>query len=54
MKEVINCAAYAEGRRVANVELNKVHDVLKEVNQFVWIGLHEPSKEMLSQVQNEF
>lgn len=54
MKEVINCAAYTEGRRVANIELDKVHDVLKEVNQFVWIGLHEPSVEVLSQVQKEF
>ena len=31
-----------------------VHDVLKETDQFVWIGLHEPSEEILSQVQDEF
>ncbi len=54
MKEVINCAAYSEGRRLANIELRKVHDVLKESNQFVWIGLHEPSNDVLAQVQSEF
>ena len=54
MKEVINCAAYTEGRRNANVELHEVHEVLKEANQFVWIGLHEPSEEILNQVQLEF
>ncbi len=54
MKEVINCAAYSEGRRIANVELEDVHEVLKETNQFVWIGLHEPSEEVLMQVQLEF
>ncbi|MGI8583378.1 MAG: magnesium/cobalt transporter CorA [Chitinophagaceae bacterium] len=54
MKEIINCAAYSQGRRVADVELNEVHDVLKANNQFVWIGLHEPSEEVLSKVQREF
>ena len=54
MKEIVNCAAYAGGRRVADVKLSDVHEVLKEDNQFVWIGLHEPSEEVLSQVQKEF
>ena len=46
MTEVVNCAAYTEGRRVANIRLPDVHTVLKEKNQFVWIGLHEPSDEV--------
>lgn len=54
MKEIINCAAYSGGRRIADVELNKVHEVLKDISQFVWIGLHEPSEEVLERVQEEF
>jgi len=54
MKKIINSAAYSQGRRIADVELKEVHEFLKEVNQFVWIGLHEPSEEILSQVQHEF
>jgi len=54
MKEIINCAAYSSGRRIADVKLNDVHEVLKASNQFVWIGLHEPSEEVLSKVQHEF
>jgi magnesium transporter len=54
MKEIINCAAYSQGRRIAGVELSDVHEVLKEANQFVWIGLHEPSEDILGQVQKEF
>lgn len=54
MKEIINCAAYSQGNRIADVELNNVHEVLKEKNQFVWIGLHEPSEPILRQVQQEF
>jgi magnesium transporter len=53
-KEIINCAAYSMGRRVADVELNDVHEVLKDHNQFVWIALHEPSEEILERVQHEF
>ena len=54
MKEIINCAAYSLGQRIADVELNNVHEALKETNQFVWIGLHEPSESILRQVQQEF
>jgi magnesium transporter len=53
-KQIINCAAYSMGRRVADVELDNVHEVLKDSNQFVWIALHEPSEEMLARVQKEF
>ena len=54
MNEVVNCAAYSKGNRTANVKLDEVHEVLKESNQFVWIGLHEPSEEVLKKVQKEF
>ena len=54
MKEIINCVAYANGKRSANLELNNVHEVLKDASQFVWIGLFEPSEEILQKVQEEF
>jgi len=54
MKEIINCAAYAAGQRLADVELFQVHEILNEPDKFVWIGLHEPSEEILGKVQDEF
>lgn len=54
MNEVINCAAYSEGRRVANVELKDINTVLHQPNHFVWLGLHEPDEALLSQVQRQF
>jgi magnesium transporter len=53
-KTIVNCVAYSHGRRKAEVALSQVHELLKENNQFVWIGLHEPSEEVLEQVQHEF
>ena len=54
MNEIINCAAYQDGKRVADIELNRIHETLKNPGQFVWIGLHEPSEELLQKVQEEF
>jgi magnesium transporter len=54
MKEIVNCVAYAKGRRIADIQLVDVHEVLREPGKFVWIGLYEPSEELLSKVQSEF
>lgn len=51
---VINCAAYANGVRVANVDIDHVGEALRESGRFVWIGLFEPSEELLEKVQNQF
>jgi magnesium transporter len=51
---VVNCVAYAEGRRVAAVDVSDIGRVLEEPGRFAWIGLHRPSAEMLRQVQKEF
>lgn len=54
MDAVINCAAYSEGLRVENVDLDNISEVLKRPGQFVWVGLHEPSNDMLKKIQAEF
>ena len=54
MESVVNCAAYHEGRKVGNVELDDISEVLKQADRFIWIGLHEPEKEMLAKIQLEF
>jgi magnesium transporter len=51
---VVNCVAYCEGLRVSNVEIAGINEVLKQSDKFVWIGLHEPSAEMLAKIQKEF
>ncbi|MEO6454335.1 MAG: magnesium/cobalt transporter CorA [Ginsengibacter sp.] len=54
MNQIVNCAAYKDGSRIADVELSEVHKVLRNSKQFVWIGLNEPSEEILQKVQEEF
>ena len=52
--QVVNCAAYANGRKVGDVAIPDISEVLKVEGHFVWIGLHEPSEELLRQIQQEF
>lgn len=54
MQPIVNSAAYSEGRRVANVDIEDISDVLQQEDKFVWIGLHEPDEELLRKVQQEF
>ena len=54
MGMVVDCAAYADGRRIGDVRIEDISEVLKQDGRFVWIGLHEPSEELLRQVQEEF
>src|SRR5262245_54609770 len=51
---VVNCVAYADGRRVADVAVADIDRVLAASDGFVWIGLHEPDEPLLKQVQKEF
>jgi len=52
--QVVNCAAYADGCKVGDVAIPDISEVLKVEGQFVWIGLHEPSEELLREIQQEF
>lgn len=54
MNEIINCATYLDGRRVANIEIDQISEALKNPDQFIWVGLHEPGEETLEQFQKEF
>ena len=51
---VINCAAYAEGRRIADLPLSGASAALSHADRFVWIGLFEPHEDVLRIVQREF
>ena len=52
---VVNCIAYRnDGTRIGDIGLDKISDVLKEPDTFVWVGLHEPDEPLLLKLQEEF
>lgn len=51
---VINCVAYKEGKRLREIEIDEISEVLKEKGTFVWLGLRESNLDLLTNIQQEF
>ncbi len=52
---VINCVAYTDqGKRLRNITVEEISDVLVDPSHFIWLGLHEPDETLLWKVQQEF
>lgn len=54
MGAIVNCVAYCEGQRVAQVEVDQIPEILTHSDRFVWIGLREPEPELLQRIQQAF
>jgi magnesium transporter len=51
---VINSAAYCNGVRVADVPLPDLGDAWRYSDRFIWVGLYEPTEQVLSHIQEAF
>jgi magnesium transporter len=51
---VVNSAVYAGGRKIADVPIEEAGEWSKRPGHVVWIGLFEPSEELLERVQRQF
>ncbi|MBI3785186.1 MAG: magnesium/cobalt transporter CorA [Deltaproteobacteria bacterium] len=52
--QIVNCTAYADGKKVGAVDLADISTVLRVPGPFVWIGVREPGEELLRKLQAEF
>ncbi len=51
---LINCVAYENGRKLADIAPTEISDYLKRPGCFVWVGLSEPEPGELEAMQEEF
>ncbi len=52
---LINCVAYGkDGRKLRDISVDAISDVLDDPEQFVWVGLLEPDEALLAKLQEEF
>jgi magnesium transporter len=51
---IINCCAYKKGKKLNDISIEAISDVLKEDGTFVWVGLFEPDQHLMRQIQEEF
>jgi len=51
---LVNCVAYQDGRKLADIALGEIHDYLARPGCFVWMALRDPSEEDLLKMQRQF
>ncbi len=51
---ILNCVAYENGRKLADIEVEVISDWLQRPETFVWVALRDPSPDELHQMQEEF
>jgi magnesium transporter len=51
---LINCVAYQNGRKFANIQVGEIHLYIHEAECFVWVALADPEAAELEAMQREF
>jgi magnesium transporter len=51
---LINCVAYQNGRKLADISPNEIHKYLALPDCFVWVGLKDPDDAELEAMQRQF
>jgi magnesium transporter len=51
---LINCVAYENGRKLADIARTEISEYLKRPGCFVWVALYEPDDRELAEMQQEF
>src|SRR6266436_9441425 len=51
---LINCVAYEEGRKLADIDRRDIRNYLQRPGCFVWVALRDATEEELTAMQEEF
>lgn len=51
---LVNCVAYQDGRKLADIEVGEISEYLSRPDTLVWVALAEPSDPELAKMQQEF
>src|SRR5882724_10439702 len=51
---LLNCVAYQEGRKLADIEKRQISEYLARPGCFVWVALKEPTEAELEEMREEF
>ena len=51
---LINCVAYQDGKKLADVPVDQIHLFVNEPGCFVWVALKDPEAAELEAMQAEF
>lgn len=51
---LVNCVAYQNGQKLADIAQGEIHDYLAKPGCFVWVALRDPTDEDLLEMQRQF
>ena len=51
---MINCVAYQDGRKLADVPVSEIHNYVSRADCFVWVALRDPDEDELEAMQSQF
>ena len=51
---LINCVAYREGKKLADIDVDEISDYLKDADCFVWVALRDATPDELDKMRLEF
>ena len=51
---LVNCVAYENGEKVADIPLSDIRSHLQGAGSFVWVALRDPDNSELARVEEEF
>jgi magnesium transporter len=51
---LVNCVAYQEGKKLADITQSEIHDYVKRPDCFVWVALRDPDGPELEAMQAQF
>jgi magnesium transporter len=54
MTSIVDSVVYRDGKRLGNIAIDDISELIKQPDTFVWLGLHEPDDAQLGRIQQEF
>jgi magnesium transporter len=51
---LINCVVYQDGKKIAEIAADQIHEYLRRPKTFVWVAVQDPAAPELEQMQHEF
>jgi magnesium transporter len=51
---LINCVAYQDGRKLADIPVSEIHNYVNRADCFVWVALRDPDADELEAMQSQF
>ncbi|HZZ91764.1 MAG TPA: magnesium/cobalt transporter CorA [Usitatibacter sp.] len=51
---LVNCVAYQQGRKIADISREEISDYLRQPDTFVWVALKDPTPAEMEEMRQEF